>query len=77
MRILRSATAVVPRSLEHRDHHDIGGEENADQPAGLRFRQVMTYAGTGAAAGRAFNISSAKNALRLRPAEIASTPMPM
>ena len=37
----------------------------------------MTYAGTGAAAGRAFNISSAKNALRLRPAEIASTPMPM
>jgi len=35
------------------------------------------YAATGAAAGRAFNSSSATNALRLRPAEIASTPMPM
>jgi hypothetical protein len=35
------------------------------------------YAGAGAAAGRAFRSSSAKNALRLRPAEIATTPMPM
>src|SRR6516162_5270948 len=33
--------------------------------------------GTGAAAGRVFNSSSATNALRLRPAETASTPMPM
>jgi hypothetical protein len=31
----------------------------------------------GWAAGRAFNSSSATNALGLRPAEIASTPMPM
>ncbi len=38
---------------------------------------AMSYASTGAAAGRAFNSSSAKRALRLRPAEIASTPIPM
>ena len=37
----------------------------------------MIYAGTGAAAGRAFNSSSAKSALRLSPAEIASTPTPI
>ena len=40
-------------------------------------RERHDYAGTGAAAGRAFNSSSATNALGLRPAEIASTPMPM
>ena len=38
---------------------------------------TLAYAGTGAAAGRAFKNSSAKRALRLRPAEITSTPMPM
>ena len=35
------------------------------------------YAATGAGVGRAFNSNSATSALRLRPAEIASTPMPM
>ena len=43
-----------------------------DQP-GMGYN----FEGTGAAAGRVFNSSSATNALRLRPAETASTPMPM
>ncbi len=41
-----------------------------------KVAEPLPYAGTGAAAGRAFKNSSAKRALRLRPAEIASTPVP-
>ena len=40
-------------------------------------RASLGYAATGAGAGRAFNSTSATSALRLRPAEIASTPIPM
>lgn len=106
---------AIGQGHEHRDHHDIRGEENADQPARIGFRQVPAgdviwkqrrqgegsdlrqhlrgddrlrvavgsgrqrhdYAGTGAGDGRAFNNSSANNALRLSPAEIASTPIPI
>jgi hypothetical protein len=41
-----------------------------------KVAEPLPYAGKGAAAGRAFKNSSAKRALRLRPAEIASTPVP-
>jgi hypothetical protein len=57
--------------------HDVVGELHVGGTQSGSSRQRHAYAGTGAAAGRAFNSSSAKNALRLRPAEIAITPMPM
>ena len=32
---------AVGQGDEHRDHHDVAGEENADQPARLGFRQFQ------------------------------------
>jgi hypothetical protein len=57
------------------DQH-LRGDDRLRVSPGSRL-QRHGYGATGVAAGRAFNSSSAANALRLRPAEIASTPMPM
>jgi len=52
-----------------------GAGRHGLQPASCTPRHG--YAGTDAAARRAFDSSSARNALKLKLAEIASTPMPM
>lgn len=58
--------------------HDCAMPSTVDRLAGIVTETgAMNYAGTRADTGRAFNSSSANRALKLRPAEIASTPIPM
>jgi hypothetical protein len=71
---------VIRKQCRQGEGSDLSRHLRDDDPlrvaSGAR-RQRPGYAATGVGADRAFKSSSAKNALRLRPAEIATTPMPI